>query len=266
MPRRIRNAKQSQLTRDIKRSDRPNPRTDRNVVYLPGLTGRTRTNQSDEWKLKPIKLLPRNLAQERYIDALMDSRNSIVIATGPAGTGKSLLATQYAIQQLQEGNIDRIVITRPAIGVNEEEHGFLPGTIVDKLMPWVQPIIDIFKEHYPLAVIIGMIEHGVIEFVPVAFVRGRTFKRTTVIFDEAQNSLPTAMKAVLTRIGEGSRIFVTGDMDQHDRGYTVNGLRDFITRLKLADGVRHIAHCEFARTDIERHPCVDEVLSLYEDT
>jgi phosphate starvation-inducible PhoH-like protein len=216
-----------------------------------------------EERYKRVEILPRNLAQETYIDALADDTNYIVIATGPAGTGKSLLCTLYAISQLQAGNIKRIVITRPAVGVDEEEHGFLPGTIIDKLMPWVQPILDVFKEHYSIPAITKMIESGVIEFIPIAFVRGRTFKDTIVIFDEAQNSLPTAMKAVLTRIGDGSRIFVTGDMDQHDRGHLMNGLRDFIDRLKRG-GSRCIAHCEFDAGDIERHVCVTEVLRLYD--
>ena len=163
---------------------------------------------------------------------------------------------------LQEGSIKHIVITRPAVGVDEEEHGYLPGSIIEKVAPWVQPIIDIFKEHYSLPAITKLVETGVVEFVPIAFVRGRTFKNTVVIFDEAQNSLPTAMKVVLTRIGEGTRIFVTGDMDQHDRGRVMNGLRDFINRLNQASTC-HIAHCEFGKKDIERHPCVAEVLDLY---
>lgn len=260
VPRRIRNAK---------RANRPNPRTDRNLLenQLPDfITKEPRKRESYDEKpnIKRVELLPRNIAQEYYLDCLMDETNSIVIATGPAGTGKSMLATQYAIKQLQDGIINHIVITRPAVGVDEEEHGFLPGTIIDKLMPWVQPIIDIFKEHYSLPTITKMIQNGIIEFVPVAFIRGRTFKNTIVIFDEAQNSLPTAMKAVLTRIGDGSRIFVTGDMDQHDRGYALNGLRDFINRLAITQA-HHIAHCTFSKHDIERHPCVAEVLDLYGD-
>jgi len=239
-------------TKLAKRANRQNPRQERNIHILP-----------PPEKPNRVQLIPRNLAQEAYIEALSDKSKDIVIATGPAGTGKSLLCTLYAIRQLQEGAISRIVITRPALGVDEEEHGFLPGTIVDKLMPWVQPILDIFKDHYPLPVIIKMIENGVIEFVPIAFIRGRTFKNTIVIFDEAQNSLPTAMKAVLTRIGDASRIFVTGDMDQHDRGCMVNGLHDFIERFKRNNS-RLIAHCEFTNFDIERHPCVAEVLKLYE--
>jgi phosphate starvation-inducible PhoH-like protein len=242
-----------------KRATRPNPREDRNQQQ------HSKQHPNDErYKVRPVEIIPRNISQENYLDALMDADKSIVIATGPAGTGKSLLATMYAIKLLQNGEIKKIVITRPAVGVDEEEHGFLPGTIVDKLMPWVQPILDVFKEHYSVPSITKMIEVGVLEFVPVAFVRGRTFKNTVVIFDEAQNSLPPAMKAVLTRIGDGSRIFVTGDMDQHDRGYAVNGLRDFIDRLDRRKSYR-IAHCAFGHQDIERHPCVGDVLQLYND-
>jgi phosphate starvation-inducible PhoH-like protein len=136
--------------------------------------------------------------------------------------------------------------------------------LIEKLTPWVQPILDIFKQHYSLQMVTKMIETEVIEFVPVAFVRGRTFRNAIIIFDEAQNSLPTAMKAVLTRLGDGSRIFVTGDMDQHDRGYATNGLHDFIARLH-ASRSDSIAHCTFAIGDVERHPCVGEVLRLYEN-
>jgi phosphate starvation-inducible protein PhoH and related proteins len=222
------------------------------------------TTLNQTLNFKQVEIHPRNPSQENYLDALEDDYNSIVIATGPAGTGKSLLATLYAIEQLQKGNIDHIVICRPAVGVDEEEHGFLPGSIVDKLAPWCRPIIDVFKEYYTLKQIGNMIREEIIEFVPVAFVRGRTFKNTIVIFDEAQNSLPTAMKAVLTRIGDGSRIFVTGDMDQHDRGYAINGLRDFINKLQYKKA-KYIAHIEFGIEDIERHPAVSEILYLYGD-
>lgn len=243
-----------------KRASRPNPREDRNHGHS---AQHNQQNHEEKFKAKRVEIIPRNISQEIYLDALTDETKSIVIATGPAGTGKSLLATLYAIKQLQDGQIKRIIITRPAVGVDEEEHGFLPGTIVDKLFPWVQPILDVFKEHYSLPAITKMIEQGVLEFVPVAFVRGRTFKDTIVIFDEAQNSLPPAMKAVLTRIGDGSRIFVTGDMEQHDRGHAINGLRDFIDRLGRLSSER-IKHCAFYHGDIERHPCVGEVLRMYE--
>lgn len=256
MPRRL-------AIKPAKRARRANPREDRN---MPNVLEFRRGKDFDDArpKGKHVTIVPRNIAQEDYLDALSDESKSIVLATGLAGTGKSLLCTLYAILQLQNETIDKIVITRPAVGVDSEEHGFLPGTLTEKLMPWVQPILDIFKQHYSLQALTRMIENEVIEFVPVAFVRGRTFRNTIVIFDEAQNSLPTAMKAVLTRIGEGSRIFVTGDMDQHDRGYATNGLRDFIDRLN-AHQSKCIAHCTFGKGDVERHPCVAEVLRLYED-
>lgn len=256
MPRRL-------AAKPAKRARRANPREDR----FPNVLQFRRAKDPDEMirpKGKRVTIVPRNIAQEDYLEALSDGGKSIVLATGLAGTGKSLLCTLFAIQQLQDETIDKIVITRPAVGVDAEEHGFLPGTLTEKLTPWVQPILDIFKRHYSLQALTRMIENEVIEFVPVAFVRGRTFTNTIVIFDEAQNSLPTAMKAVLTRIGEGSRIFVTGDMDQHDRGYATNGLRDFIDRLNARQS-SYIAHCTFGKGDVERHPCVAEVLRLYDD-
>ncbi len=264
MPRRIRNS--------AKRSPRKKFNEDTNVIQLPAFIKEKRQRHSPSFsedhpyppKIKRVELLPRSLAQEDYVEALQDKTKHIVIATGCAGTGKTLLCTLYAIQQLQLGNIDHIVITRPAVGVDDEEHGFLPGDLTAKLMPWCLPIVDIFKDYYSLPAINRMIEHSTLEFLPVSFVRGRTFKNTIAIFDEAQNSLPTAMKALLTRIGENSRILVTGDMEQSDRGRVKNGLEDFIDRLKATNSDM-IAHCEFTYKDIERHPCVAEVLRLYKE-
>lgn len=257
MPRRIRNVP--------KRSARRNPREDRNGPQLPDFIKdqpRRRQQPEEHMRYERVEILPRNLAQERYLELLEDEYNSIVIATGPAGTGKSLLCTLYAIKQLQNDDIKKIIITRPAVGVDEEEHGFLPGSLTEKLMPWAKPIVDIFEEYYSLSTINKMLENNILEFTPISMVRGRTFKNSIVIFDEAQNSLPTAMKAVLTRIGDGSRMFVTGDIEQHDRGYAVNGLKDFIDRLKIYKSSM-IAHCEFDIQDVERHPCVAEVLNIY---
>lgn len=213
---------------------------------------------------KQVEIIPKNKTQKYYLDCLKDSHHSIVIATGPAGTGKSFLCTLFAIKQLQAGIVEKIIIMRPAVGVDDEDHGFLPGTLTEKMYPWVQPILDIFKEYYYLPTLTKLIECGVIEFVPISFVRGRTFKNAFVIFDEAQNSLPNSMKAVLTRIGENCRIFVTGDMTQHDKGYAINGLRDFIDKLKRSPSDK-IVVCEFTNKDIERHPCVVDVLEIYGD-
>lgn len=240
---------------NAKRANRPNPREDRNHAFSP--------IPMDSQLKKKVELLPRNLRQEQYIDILEEETNAIVFATGPAGTGKTLLATLYAIKQLKAGNIDKIIITRPAVSV-DEQHGFLPGTLLEKMAPWVIPITDVFKEYYSVAALNRMIEEEIIEVAPLAFMRGRTLKRAIVIFDESQNATINQMKMVLTRIGDGSRMIVTGDVNQHDRGYSDNGLKDFVRRLALAKS-DFIKVVEFDKADVERHPVIEEVLSLYGD-
>lgn len=242
--------------RNAKRANRPNPREDRNVHYL-----NANINIEENSRRKKVQLLPRNLAQEDYIDLLEDASKSIVFATGPAGTGKTLLATLFAIKQLQAGVIKKIILTRPAVSV-DEQHGFLPGTLLEKMAPWVIPITDVFKEHYSVAHLEKMLADEVVEVAPLAYMRGRTLKNAIVIFDEAQNATPSQMKMVLTRLGENSRMIVTGDMAQHDRGFDDNGLKDFLRRIQL-NGSRHIGVCHFEKGDVERHPAIEDVLSLY---
>lgn len=247
--------------RNAKRASRPNPREDRNdrrnVHYL-----NTAFTEDQNTRRKKVQIIPRNIAQETYIDLLEDESKSIVFASGPAGTGKTLLATLYAIKQLQSGAIKKIIITRPAVSV-DEQHGFLPGSLLDKMAPWVIPITDVFKEYYSVAQLERMLEDEVVEVAPLAYMRGRTLKNAIVIFDEAQNALPSQMKMMLTRIGEGgTRIFVTGDIAQHDRGFEDNGLKDFLRRQSLRPS-KHIAVCSFDKHDVERHPAIEDILSLY---
>ena len=208
-----------------------------------------------------VQLLPRNLSQEFFIDKLEDANVNIVFAVGPAGTGKTMIATIAGIRALKAGQVKKIIITRPAVSV-DEQHGFLPGTLVDKMQPWVLPILDYFYEYYTKQQVLNMIENGVIEIAPLAYMRGRTFKDAWIIGDEFQNSLPSQMKMMLTRIGEGSKIIITGDIQQHDRGFETNGLRDVMHRLKNRPG---LALCEFSSRDIERHPIIDTILDMYED-
>ena len=241
---------------NAKRASRPNPREDRNIAKYNNVPISTETKVK-----KKVELLPRNLRQEEYIDFLTDEFNSVVFATGPAGTGKTLLATLYAIKELQAGNIDKIIITRPAVSV-DEQHGFLPGSLLDKMAPWVIPITDVFKEYYSVAALERMLEEEVVEIAPLAYMRGRTLKRAIVLFDESQNATPNQMKMVLTRLGEGSRMFITGDILQHDRGFHDNGLKDFMNRLALSNSKR-IKLVRFEKEDVERHPVIEEILSLY---
>jgi phosphate starvation-inducible PhoH-like protein len=249
---------------NAKRASRPNPREDRN----PKSSSRSYRdnvvpfNANPEPRVKKkVELLPRNLRQEEYIELLEDQHNSVVFATGPAGTGKTLLCTLYAIKQLQEGNIDKIIITRPAVSV-DEQHGFLPGTLLDKMAPWVIPITDVFKEFYSVQALEKMLMDEVVEIAPLAYMRGRTLKRSIILFDESQNATPNQMKMVLTRLGDESRMFVTGDIQQHDRGFSDNGLKDFMNRLALHRSNR-IKLVRFDREDVERHPVIEEILTLY---
>lgn len=214
---------------------------------------------------KQVVLLPRSLNQETYIETLLDERNVIVFATGPAGTGKTMLAVMAAIRALRQKEVERIVITRPAVGVDDERHGFLPGDINSKMEPWTRPIFDVFQEYYSPKEIKTMIEEMIIEISPLAFMRGRTFKNSYIIADEMQNATPNQMKMLLTRIGEGSRMVVTGDIQQTDRKEAQNGLLDFSKLYQLYKRSEYINMVEFNYTDIERHPAVKEVLDIYGD-
>ena len=208
-----------------------------------------------------VVLLPRSISQEDYIALLDNTSKDIVFATGPAGTGKTMLGVLAAIRALKTGEIEKIVVTRPAVSV-DEQHGFLPGSLVEKMAPWTRPIFDVFEEYYTPREITSMIEEGIVEVAPLAFMRGRTFKNAYLLADEMQNATPNQMKMLLTRIGSGSRVIVTGDLAQHDRGFDDNGLKNFMNLLE-AHGSDRIGFVEFGKQDIERHPAVKEVLSIY---
>jgi len=212
-------------------------------------------------KERPVVIKPRNLKQQYLISLLENPNKHITFATGPAGTGKTLLSTLYAIKSLKEGTARKIVITRPAVSV-DEQHGFLPGTLVEKMSPWTRPMFDIFEEYYNSSEIGYMIKENIIEIAPLAYMRGRTFKHSVIIADEMQNATDNQMKMLLTRIGDCSKLIVTGDLDQHDRGYQDNGLKKFTDRLAKKNS-NMIGAVEFSKSEVERHPVVTEVLSLY---
>ena len=213
-------------------------------------------------KTRQIQLIPRNRNQENYILQLLDPEKDIVFGIGPAGTGKTMLACQSAVKNFLEGNVDRIVVTRPAVSA-DEDLGFLPGTLEEKMAPWTRPIFDVFREHFYANEIENMISEGVIEISPLAYMRGRTFKDSYIIADEMQNATPNQMKMLLTRIGTNSKMVVTGDLNQADR-LKDNGLIDFIGHLKDYNATR-ITVVNFTNRDIERHEAVKEVLKVYGD-
>jgi phosphate starvation-inducible protein PhoH and related proteins len=210
-----------------------------------------------------VQIIPRNLSQENYLELLKNPKKYIVFAVGPAGTGKTMLAVQMAIKLLKEGVINKIVVTRPAVSV-DEEHGFLPGTLNQKMEPWTRPIFDVFAEYYHPREIASMLEDGVVEISPLAYMRGRTFKNAFIVADEMQNATPSQMKMLLTRIGENSRMVVTGDLNQADRPKE-NGLLEFCQLYQQGGEYRMIAMATFESKDIERHPVVKEILKIYKE-
>lgn len=233
---------------------------------------------------------PKNESQKKYARLLNDISKKIVIATGPAGTGKTLLAAEYAVRNFIFGEYEKIIFTRPSVSV-DEDLGYLPGTLEEKMAPWMRPLYDILYCHFTARETANMIEEKVIEICPLGFMRGRTFKNCCIICDEMQNSTAAQMKMLLTRIGEGSRLIITGDLDQCDRGalrapltygntnrqsgstsekYAAaaandlyNGLEDFLRRFRQTKS-ESIVTVEFKKDDIEREPVVREVLDIYE--
>jgi phosphate starvation-inducible PhoH-like protein len=212
---------------------------------------------------RKISLIPKSLNQEKYIELLEQDSKLIIFASGPAGTGKTMLAVLAALKAYKEGEINKIVITRPAVGVDDEQHGFLPGTLNQKMEPWTRPIFDIIGEYYRPQEIAKMLEEQQIEIAPLAFMRGRTFKQSWIIADEMQNATPSQMKMLLTRLGEGSKIVVTGDTQQTDRKKQDNGLLDFQQLVAKYQDCRFVAGVEFGGKDIQRHPAVAEILKIY---
>ena len=221
-----------------------------------------RFDQTKPVKQRPIDIVPRSRNQERLVLALQNADQHIVVTAGPAGTGKTYLAMLAAVKAFRAGEVDRIVLTRPAVGVEDEKHGFLPGDLNQKMDPWVRPLTDILREYYRQPDIQAMIEEQTIEIAPLAFMRGRTLKNAYIIADEMQNSSAGQVKMLLTRIGEGSKIVITGDVEQTDLKKGSNGLVDLCKRLQEG-GVKGIAVCNLDERDVQRHPIIGKILHLY---
>lgn len=210
---------------------------------------------------------PKTENQHKFIELMRNADIDIVIAIGPAGTGKTMLACYAAVEALRLGNVHRIVVTRPVVSV-DEELGFLPGGLESKMDPWTRPIFDTLRESYSAKEIDRMVEEGVIEIVPLGFMRGRTFKNTWIIADEMQNSSPTQMFMLATRIGEGSKMIITGDLNQSDRDIYDNGLRELygkIRRTESAFGLDCVRYVELEKEDVQRSRAAKRVLDIYSD-
>jgi phosphate starvation-inducible PhoH-like protein len=204
-------------------------------------------------------LNPRNLSQRKYLD-LLNSSVPIVIGTGPAGTGKTLLACHAGSKALVKGHVERLILTRPAVSV-DEQHGFLPGSLEKKMEPWTRPMFDCLHRYMTPKQVKFLISEGKIEISPLAYMRGRTFDNAWILGDEMQNSTPSQMKMLLTRIGEGSKLVIAGDIQQHDRGFEDNGLADLVNRVNsVSSSIRYL---NFTDDDVVRSEVIKEVLSMY---
>lgn len=208
------------------------------------------------WKKK---IFPRTAGQATYFKLLRD--HEVVFGLGPAGTGKTYMAVAWAVDFLKRRQVERIILSRPAVEAGERL-GFLPGDMKEKVDPYLRPLYDALYDMMPSDKVDRMIANGEIEIAPLAFMRGRTLSNAFVIIDEAQNTTPVQMKMVLTRLGEDSRMAITGDLSQIDLpSGQLSGLSDAVNRL---DGVKGIGITRLSGEDVVRHPVVARILKAYE--
>jgi phosphate starvation-inducible PhoH-like protein len=230
-----------------------------NIVFIG--VGLCKKNIRIVNKISP-RYTPRGANQELYVKYLNEPSINIVAGVGSAGTGKTLFACETSIKMLKnwQHNIDKIILTRPIVSVNNENIGFLPGDINNKMNPWLLPIFDIFLEYYTQSEIDTKIKDGVIVISPLGYMRGRTFKNSFIIADEVQNSTPGQLLMIATRIGCNSKLVITGDLNQSDL-IIENGLNHFVRKMKILD-FEDIKMVEFEDNDIERSQVVKNVLKL----
>ena len=231
------------------------------------------TKKTTMKKMYKSSYLPKTENQKKYVECLNDDKTKMIVVTGPAGTGKTMFACLKAIDLLKKSDIDKIIITRPIITV-EEEIGFLPGNIVKKMDPWTKPIFDLFSEYYSKMELDAMINKNTIEISPLGFMRGRTFKNAFIIADEMQNSSPNQMKMLTTRLGTNTRMVITGDLEQTDysnNNSNYNGMMELINKTNFyydnnyseMSNKKMIQLVTLERGDIERSEIVKRMIDIY---
>ncbi len=234
---------------------------DRKVAEILMMTknGQSPDNLNHIVKLRKTKIAPKSQHQNEYLDAIQ--RYDINFGVGPAGTGKTYLAVAKAVEALEQEQVSRLVLTRPAVEAGEKL-GFLPGDLAQKVDPYLRPVYDALYEMLGFDKVEKLIARHVIEVAPLAYMRGRTLNHAFVILDEAQNTTPQQMKMFLTRVGFGSRAVITGDVTQTDLpGHQKSGLKQV---LSILDGVDGVGFSYFSAQDVVRHPLVQNIVRAYE--
>ena len=232
--------------------------TDVDRAIRLGLSGESVVPSGSSVTTPKRVIRPRTPGQARYLEALL--KNDLVVGLGPAGTGKTYLAVAVGVSLLARGEVDRLILSRPAVEAGERL-GFLPGDMKEKVDPYLRPLYDALHDMLPAEQIQRRIDEGVIEVAPLAFMRGRTLAHSYVILDEAQNCTPQQMKMFLTRLGEGAKMAVTGDPSQTDLpAGQMSGLSE--AKVVLA-GVEGVAMTEFTDADVVRHPLVQRIVRAY---
>lgn len=225
----------------------------------PASTGKPMSKNDLTIQTKKKTITPRSPHQADYIQAIAE--HEMVFGIGPAGTGKTYLAVAMGVAMFLEGKVERLIFCRPAVEAGERL-GFLPGDMKEKVDPYLRPIYDAMHDMMPWDFVVKKMESGDIEIAPLAFMRGRTLNNAFVILDEAQNTTPTQMKMLLTRMGESSRMIVTGDLSQTDLPAGIkSGLRDAVETL---EGIEGIHFSRFTKEDVIRHHLVSKIVHAYE--
>ena len=218
-------------------------------------------------EMKIIKAIPMMMhkltpMQNVYHSLLHNSQKSLIVCTGPAGTGKTSVVCRHAMEQLKTRAIERLVITKPLVAVEGEDMGYLPGNIRSKMSPWIESYMDLFKEYYTANQIEDLLKKETIRLSPLAYCRGLTFTNSLVICDEAQNTSPAQMKMLLTRIGASCKMVVIGDLDQQDR-VGESGLNDFLERYERMEANPQVAVVKLDDHDVCRSELVKFLLTMY---
>ena len=239
---------------------------ERDVIYLSKLVKSNQQKKAADLTARPLgrtaqgKLIfPKTLGQKKFVEAMRSFE--LVFAIGPAGTGKTYLSVVYAVQLLKHGDVKKIILTRPAVEAGESL-GFLPGDMKEKVDPYLRPLYDSLHDLLGVDQVNKLMEKGIIEIAPLAYMRGRTLEDAFVILDEAQNTTNAQMKMFLTRMGFHSKMVVTGDVTQIDLKFGSSGL---ITAKRVLDSIKELKFVELTSLDVVRHPLVQKIIDTYQE-